>query len=1415
MEAITEDPELLELVLYGIRENESRHLPGVKNNPKSGAEGRMQVKRRLFDMSNEKGLPPGYGIPALKKGADAMEVEAYGRLLFERYVSMYGNVRDALVAYNLGPAGANKWIQGGRKMSALPKETRGYIAKATEVFERELAKPPEERMEYGRTVSLPLGQITVPPPPPPPAPPEKLDPSKAGMALKAENDLARFHDEPGLAEKYAKADATMAAEQALEDRGPRPAEQEPAPTTGGIGFFGYDTGTAEGLLEQARRFLRASRPVVRNQEDLAEPPSMVPFPYQDGGEVDLATIAAGGSGPTEEQRRGVGSLADQARGMFSADGATNVARSVLGQGLMMGWGDEAEAYVRSRYTGRPYEEVLAEIRAENEEYNKRNPYGAVIGEVAGGMLPTAAALALTPVTGGASLPAAFMGPAGRYVMGRAMQVPVAYGAGIGATQGFISGAGSAEEGDRLSEGAIGGGIGGAFGAAVPYGVQRYLRRRERLAREAGSAEGMADGGEVAYGFDPGGFGAYPAPYQAPDDVMAGGSATRDVLKGVGSFLGNKIKGMIPESILDRYQARLDRQALERAAAQVPDDSAYEPLRQRLVDEGIITQAVKPPGGSWVPHSIQNMVNMEAGVNLYPQRSLQSQKDYIADLEKTIANQKSRDVSGYPPKARREHDEILRDNEQELVLAREELSRLTKRAPVDEWFLSTFKNYVQNKMGTVDDPVIDLIERTKKIPGVSEDAVAQGTRAIDREMDQYASIPLDRRSPVAPHREGAFARRERQGYNWAGEAISPEARYYEYITDSMIVPYRAGDPEMARRASDVTDFLAPVWGEVDPALSKQTSKWLEWMNKADPDSTVYEFNRSGEMRGILGAVRGALADSIDEASALPKDLQLRPEALKRMSVEDAFDHATKVLAHQEEVTRKAQLELLRANSRVDVPEFNLSFVEKPGGSWVDLPDVEKSSQNLKGCTALGQAGGWCTQNKGDAVGYGSGANRLHVLVDGDGRPHVQVASISKGKDMPRDIYEIKPPENKIDSRRVRSYEDKDPDYVDKIQQATLKFLNSGEWGNVDRGEIENIVGSRGAIIDLNAHLSRVVDAETGKLLSREFSPNNFSGRLVREVKYGREFGTKGNPIDIRKSYPEEGDARAALAQAATELAGKDRFMLEEPLVDRARAILGLPVSRADGGEMVAPDVIPDEGIGTLADDAVMEGGSATKDVVKQLGTFLSRAAKSGETVGMFSGKAVNAERLPEEVSPKDVLVLMACGGQKIHTSQPTSLTGLYCGPMWQTLMSRKGNIDNSQIHVLSGEHGLVPGSTKSLPYEKVLTPEKSAEVLDKLPDTQQQFVRPDGRPWGAVIIAGGGKYRDTFEEVVARLKDQGLVDPSAAVVATRGGIGDQRKALGEYLKQANTVPQQKADGGEVSKGIGSMVGVARNMTRRAA
>lgn len=201
----------------------------------------------------------------------------------------------------------------------------------------------------------------------------------------------------------------------------------------------------------------------------------------------------------------------------------NFARALFGQGVGMGWGDEAEAWLRSKVTGRPYLEERERINREYGRFAERYPIMAPATEFAGGVLPAIGAYALTPATGGAAAPAAvgatargagalgrvaqalssrpavrtgvgaatgagagyasdedlavenaaMLAPLGALAGGqaprilRAARTPYGRGATIGATQGAVSGAGSNEPETR-SEGAISGGlIGAPVGAAIP------------------------------------------------------------------------------------------------------------------------------------------------------------------------------------------------------------------------------------------------------------------------------------------------------------------------------------------------------------------------------------------------------------------------------------------------------------------------------------------------------------------------------------------------------------------------------------------------------------------------------------------------------------------------------------------------------------------------------------------------------------------------------------------------------------------------------------------------------------------------------------------------------------------------------------------------------------------------------------
>lgn len=167
----------------------------------------------------------------------------------------------------------------------------------------------------------------------------------------------------------------------------------------------------------------------------------------------------------------------------------------LGQGLMFGFADEAEARARSALTGRSYEEELQAVRDEYARFTQENPMTSLAAEFAGGVVPSVAGM-LMPGTQavGAAAGARTLGALGRLgtslknTMGfgktagqRTLGENLARATGVGVVQGGLSGAGSSE-GSRAIGAALGAGIGGAlspFFVAAPAAIgagYRYGRQ---------------------------------------------------------------------------------------------------------------------------------------------------------------------------------------------------------------------------------------------------------------------------------------------------------------------------------------------------------------------------------------------------------------------------------------------------------------------------------------------------------------------------------------------------------------------------------------------------------------------------------------------------------------------------------------------------------------------------------------------------------------------------------------------------------------------------------------------------------------------------------------------------------------------------------------------------------------------------
>jgi hypothetical protein len=88
-------------------------------NPASGAVGSMQTMPATA-------ANPGFGVRPAANNSPA-ELQRVGADYATALQQKYGNDADAAVAYNWGPANADKWIAAGRPWKMLPDETKAYV----------------------------------------------------------------------------------------------------------------------------------------------------------------------------------------------------------------------------------------------------------------------------------------------------------------------------------------------------------------------------------------------------------------------------------------------------------------------------------------------------------------------------------------------------------------------------------------------------------------------------------------------------------------------------------------------------------------------------------------------------------------------------------------------------------------------------------------------------------------------------------------------------------------------------------------------------------------------------------------------------------------------------------------------------------------------------------------------------------------------------------------------------------------------------------------------------------------------------------------------------------------------------------------------------------------------------------------
>jgi hypothetical protein len=252
------------------------------------------------------------------------------------------------------------------------------------------------------------------------------------------------------------------------------------------------------------------------------------------------------------------------------------ARAAIGQGLMMGWGDEAEAWLRSKLKDDEYEPELKQIQSEYGKYSAENPNTSTALEFAGGALPAVFAPEV-------SLPK---------ILGSATEGAYKRGMGLGAVQGAIAGAGNAKEGERSMGAQYGAASGATLGAAIPAltrsGGAAINWLRERLAPTESYIENRALG-KVA--------GAIKEDELTPSNINR--TVMYDQARGIPSTIANASpslvdltdtvaqrsgpSGRLVDRVLGEQKAGARERVYQRARNEISSGNYYEDV-ERLSDD---------------------------------------------------------------------------------------------------------------------------------------------------------------------------------------------------------------------------------------------------------------------------------------------------------------------------------------------------------------------------------------------------------------------------------------------------------------------------------------------------------------------------------------------------------------------------------------------------------------------------------------------------------------------------------------------------------------------------------------------------------------------------------------------------------------------------------------------------------------
>ena len=415
-----------------------------------------------------------------------------------------------------------------------------------------------------------------------------------------------------------------------------------------------------------------------------------------------------------------------------------------------------------------------------------------------------------------------------------------------------------------------------------------------------------------------------------------------------------------------------------------------------------------------------------------------------------------------------------------------------------WLKDKVGAYLRRDFGTESDQMVQAADQGKKL--------------------HFMSPKL---TENVPHQLGTDIglSRELEGFPKSGFAKTPQGQKVEEVIDSTIYPLQL---------QDIT-------------ASYQVPKSMEQFVGTNPEMRVSQMGPIDEnlkFDELAQAMEKMFKEkefrAYGESVPMPKEYVLTDETLQGLTPAQASNRVANKMAWVE----KKRGELAGVAIAKDPQIVSHSYDN--GSKWISPGDLADHPNHANMVKDIGCAGGWCTDKDTFAMDYGSGENRLNILLDKKFEPRVQL-TVNSPPTTVREFILANPHLPEIDaiaSNRTITAREVDqiikamPEYIDFVKQnQNVKNITEikGQFNNADLRDspylkqVQDFVKRQGPDLQSVYNLDGIdmLDMRVELPSMRQYGKGNYSQGLLEkllQVNGNSYFAGKDEfPDLIKKAY----------------------------------------------------------------------------------------------------------------------------------------------------------------------------------------------------------------------------------------------------------------------------------------------------------